>query len=106
MTQKPLYLSLMAAGMLALGACATAERSGSTETTQVAMADTSSDNAAQVVEAGLDPNEEVCRRVKQTTTRFTKKVCMTRQQWADMASNAKKNTSELQQRSFDPGRGS
>ncbi|MEM9601156.1 MAG: hypothetical protein AAF926_09040 [Pseudomonadota bacterium] len=90
-------LAIAGLGLIVLSACATTGSSDS-ETTQVAMAEAP---AVGQVEEGLDPNEEVCKRVKQTTTRFTKKMCFTRQQWADMAAEARRGTANTQQRAFD-----
>lgn len=106
---SPLGALIISAGFLALSACATATK---TDTTQAS--DSASDpvvvtaetlkEAEKVAETG-DPDEKVCRRVKQTTTRFTKKVCYSRKQWRQMAEQARRGTAETQQRAFDPGRG-
>lgn len=92
---KTLQLGLIGLSFTALAACATApSTSAEMTTTKLAMAEVPAEG---VVAEGADPNEEVCKRIKQTTTRFTKKVCYSRQQWADMAAAARRSTANAQQ---------
>ena len=45
-----------------------------------------------------DGSELICKREKQTTTRFTKQTCMTKEQWDAMAEDNRKNYSEMRDR--------
>lgn len=99
-------ITIVGLGLMTLAACATAPKTAQadSEAKQVVVTPETMKEAQKVAEAG-DPDEMVCRRVKQTTTRFTKKVCMKRKQWRDMAQDARRGTAQTQQRSFDTGRG-
>lgn len=46
-----------------------------------------------------DGSEKVCKRTQQTGTRFTKKVCMTQDEWDNIAASSKQTASEVQRRS-------
>ncbi len=85
---------LLIAAALALSACAT-----TSDTTQVVEA------APAVVTASaaeLDPNEEVCRRVTQTGTRFNARVCKTRAEWEREAIEARDVTRDMQREVAPP----
>lgn len=43
----------------------------------------------------VDRSEMVCRRDIQTNTRFTKRICHTRDEWEAIAENAKRDASKM-----------
>ena len=52
------------------------------------------------LDARLDPNAIVCKSEDQTGSRLgAKKVCLTRQQWADMAKSSRERLEENQRSS-------
>ena len=54
--------------------------------------------AAAADEEYLDPNEEICKRIRKTGTRQTSKVCATRRQWELSEQQAQDATRKMQQR--------
>jgi len=42
------------------------------------------------------PDEELCRKTKVSGSQFDKKVCMTRQKWAEMEQRAQENAAAAQ----------
>ena len=55
-----------------------------------------SDGVAMAEATVEDPNAEVCRRVQQTGTRFHRRECKTRAEWAEEMQNAQDTTRALQ----------
>lgn len=75
-----LTLSLSVGLFTFLAACATPpteSASPSVAPQQTAAANTQTADSSN----GLDPNEEICKRVHVTGSRFPSEVCMTRAQW-------------------------
>ena len=61
--------------------------------------DAASVEVAQAAEEEvLDPNEEICKRIRKTGTRQTTKVCATRREWELTAERAREATEKMQQR--------
>lgn len=62
----------------------------------------SAKSAGEVAQAAdeevLDPNEEICKRIRKTGTRQTSKVCATRREWELTAERAREATEKMQQR--------
>ena len=54
--------------------------------------------AAAADEEYLDPNEEICKRIRKTGTRQTSKGCATRRQWELSEQQAQDATKKMQQR--------
>ena len=95
-------LSAALAGLL-LTACATTDGASSASMGQSAPAP-AAPAATAVANAEEDPNEEVCRRVQQTGTRFHSRVCMTRAEWAEQSRQATDSTDRMQ-RTVEPNTG-
>lgn len=53
---------------------------------------------ALAAEKKSDPDAVICKREKQTTTRFTKRTCMTKAQWDALAEQNRRNYSEMRDR--------
>ncbi|MDH3620033.1 MAG: hypothetical protein OER91_04025 [Gammaproteobacteria bacterium] len=64
--------------------------------------DTAEAEAVEVAEVTegqeLDPNEEICKRIRKTGTRQRSKVCATRREWELSAERAKEETEKMQRR--------
>ena len=71
-------------------------RSLTSATIGIALALTSAAAFADVKKG--DANELICKREKQTSTRFTKRTCMTKAQWDAMAEENRRNYSEMRDR--------
>lgn len=63
-----------------------------------AAAKSSGEVAQAAEEEVLDPNEQICKRIKKTGTRQTSKVCATRREWELSAERARDATERMQQR--------
>ena len=84
---------------LLLAACATATDGADTmasEPQAATEAETVTQETTASVDAVGDPNEEICRRVEQTATRFTARVCKTRAEWVREAEFARQDTQRMQ----------
>ena len=87
---------------LALAACATPDQP------QAAAPQAASIPATPVAQTGdgptfeIDPDDEICRRVEQTGTRFHSRVCKTRAEWAREAHEAQETTRQMQRETAIP----
>ena len=55
-------------------------------------------------QSNADPNEMVCRNLRETGSRLnTNRVCMTRQQWAERRREARQNIDRAQTNRVYPG---
>jgi len=61
-------------------------------------------SAAPSSASRFDPNQVICKREENTGSRLGgSKICHTRQEWADVAAQARTNTDRMQQNSFTNG---
>ena len=96
------FMCFVVATILLVAGCAgTTATDGQTaaapvESTEAAK---SSGEVAQAAEEEvLDPNEQICKRIRKTGTRQTSKVCATRREWELSAERARDATEKMQQR--------
>ncbi len=65
---------------------------------------TPSDPPRHTTSSRLDPNEVVCKRQTDTGSRLGgAKICHTRQEWADIATQSRDNMDRAQERSYTNG---
>lgn len=65
---------------------------------------TTSSSAKPEAATRFDPNEEVCKTQDVTGSRLgAKKVCHTREQWADIAAQSRVTVDRAQQQTVSPG---
>lgn len=79
---------------LLLAACTTVEESAPAAAAAPAAPASTTASTEPLFEG--DPDEEICRRVEQTATRFTARVCKTRAEWAREAELARTDTQRMQ----------
>jgi hypothetical protein len=86
------FPALCLAAVLSLGAGGLALADSAPSTTQGASTTTKTIPAA-------DPNQTICKHIETTGTRIPgPKVCRTRQQWADLAAQARDGVDSAQSR--------
>jgi len=102
MNFKSMCIILMS--ILLVAGCATTSATDGQAASAAAPAEATdsvkdTDTMAQAAEETvLDPNEEICKRIRKTGTRQTSKVCATRRQWELSAERAQEATEKMQQR--------
>ena len=81
-----------------------AQSSAEDETTEATAAAMSAEEKAAAEEEAYE-NEVVCKRTAIVGSKFKKKICATRKQWALERERSRQETSNLQRRSrgFEPG---
>ncbi len=91
---------IVTTGILTLGACTTYTAQNVSNVEQAVEVDTESTvvTAADTEEA-VDLDRMICKRRVVTGSRFTRKVCMTWEQWRDRAEGGKDYTKAIQSRS-------
>lgn len=72
-----------------------AEPAQTSDTQQAAAPQENGDSDA---ETDNRDNEVVCRRTQVIGSRFTRRVCATRKEWADLAKRSRETTGEIQRR--------
>ncbi len=98
------FMCFVVATILLVAGCAgTTATDGQTAAAAAPVEATETEKATGEVaetaeEEVLDPNEEICKRIRKTGTRQTSKVCATRREWELSAERAREATEKMQQR--------
>ena len=69
-----------------------------TKTVQGAETAQATETAQGADAEAYDPDEVICKRIKQTGTRFKSKVCGTRRQWEQSEDDAQRTTERMKSR--------
>lgn len=98
------FLLLAAAGLL--GACAQSGTSTASRSSGGQYVSITPELRAEIERQGLDPDEEICRKVEDTGSTIPRRVCATRVAWEAQSQAARQGTDEAQRaalRAVPPG---
>ncbi|WP_421790092.1 hypothetical protein [Hyphobacterium sp.] len=95
------FLLIAVAGLFLTACATTSEESASAVPQQTASAAMPTSEMQDGATEAVDPDAEVCRRVRQTGTRFHTRICMTQAEWDNQHADAQEATRHMQ-RTIEP----